>query len=341
MERFRKEIGDLTDLKKSIAEIGLIHPIVIDSTGKLIAGARRLQACTELGIEPIYRTVDFNDPVKAEIDENTVRKDFLPSEMYEIDVYYHNLLSKQGQKQLPSDSDRSHPRQIVAKIVGKNEDTISKIRTIFKSNNDDLKQKVDEGMPIDRAYQEIKREERKTEKIEMPLPTGKYNVIYIDPPWPVGSIEMDKWESPISDKYPVMTIDEIKALPILDLSADNCSLFLWTTHTFLPDAMEIIKHWNYKYHCLITWNKGSGWTQFGFHKMTEFLLFAYRGKMNIDQYGDAIPTLINERKTVHSKKPDSIRDLIKGKTPEGRLEMFARDNYEGWICWGNEKKLNG
>ena len=192
------------------------------------------------------------------------------------------------------------------------------------------------------SVRELREEIRKDGIIDIktpPLPDGKFNVIYADPAWPVGSIVMDKWESPIDDKYKTMSIEEIKNLPIQNLSAENCSLFIWTTHSFLPDCLDIIKIWGFKYFCLITWNKGSGWTQFGFHKMTEFLLFAYKGKMNIDQYGKAIPTLINENKTYHSKKPDSIRELIKSKTPDGRLELFARDKYEGWTSWGNEIKI--
>jgi len=182
--------------------------------------------------------------------------------------------------------------------------------------------------------------EPKEPKEIISLPEGKFSTIYIDPPWPVGSIVMDKWESPIEEKYLTMNLEEITNLPIESLSADNCNLFLWTTHTFLPDALEIIKKWNFKYHCLITWDKGNGWTQFGFNRRTEFLIYAYKGKILINYYGESIPTLISEAKTYHSKKPDKIRDLIKSKTPEGRLEMFARENYEGWICWGNEIKNN-
>lgn len=172
--------------------------------------------------------------------------------------------------------------------------------------------------------------------VQPELPGGKFSVIYADPPWPVGSITMDKWESPIDDKYPTMSIEQIKLLPIKDFAADDCSLFLWTTHTFLPDCFEILDEWGFKYHCLITWNKGSGWTQFGFHKMTELLIYAYKGKMNIDQYGAAIPTLISEKKTYHSKKPDTIREMITLKTPEPRIELFARDKFEGWKSWGNQ-----
>ena len=190
-------------------------------------------------------------------------------------------------------------------------------------------------LPISKAMREIQRNKNES-KPKPELPKGKYRVIYADPPWPVGSITMDKWKSPIEDKYPTMSIEDIGNLPINELAADECSLFLWTTHTFLPDALRLIEEWGFKYFCCITWDKGNGWTQNGFHKRTEFLLYAYKGGINIDQYGQAIPTIITEPSTQHSKKPDTIRELIKNKTPEPRLEMFARGNYEGWLCWGNE-----
>ena len=46
--------------------------------------------------------------------------------------------------------------------------------------------------------------------------------------------------------------------------------------------------------------------------------------------------MIQEKKTVHSKKPDSIRELITSKTPEPRIELFARQKSDGWSVWGNE-----
>jgi N6-adenosine-specific RNA methylase IME4 len=190
-------------------------------------------------------------------------------------------------------------------------------------------------LPISKAMREIQRNKNES-KPKPELPKGKYRVIYADPPWPVGSITMDKWQSPIEDKYPTMSIEDISNLPIGELAADECSLFLWTTHTFLPDALRLIDIWGFKYFCCITWDKGNGWTQNGFHKRTEFLLYAYKGGINVDQYGQAIPTIITEPSTKHSKKPDTIRELIKNKTPEPRLEMFARDIYDGWVCWGNE-----
>lgn len=43
-----------------------------------------------------------------------------------------------------------------------------------------------------------------------------------------------------------------------------------------------------------------------------------------------------EPKTVHSRKPDKMREMIERVSYEPRLELFARMQVHGWDCWGNE-----
>ena len=84
-ERHRKDFGDIDALAKSIAEIGLLHPVVITSNNELIAGARRLAACKQLGWKKVPVTVvNIDACVRGEYAENTLRKDFTPSEMVAI-----------------------------------------------------------------------------------------------------------------------------------------------------------------------------------------------------------------------------------------------------------------
>ena len=78
-------MGDLTSLKDSIAELGLLQPIVVDENNNLIAGERRLRACKELKMKDILvNIVKIEDAVRGEFDENTVRKNFAPSESVAI-----------------------------------------------------------------------------------------------------------------------------------------------------------------------------------------------------------------------------------------------------------------
>ncbi|HOJ63552.1 MAG TPA: ParB N-terminal domain-containing protein [Spirochaetota bacterium] len=86
-KRFRKEIGEISVLMKSMSKYGLLQPIIIDKSYNLIAGYRRYIAAKKLGWQIIDATiVDIKDKlsrVEIEIDENTVRKDFTFEEINE------------------------------------------------------------------------------------------------------------------------------------------------------------------------------------------------------------------------------------------------------------------
>src|SRR5580658_8467103 len=80
--RYRKDLGDVRALAESIAEVGLLHPVVVTPEGRLIAGQRRLEACRRLGWSTVPVTViDLYQAARGEAHENFVRKDLLPSEI--------------------------------------------------------------------------------------------------------------------------------------------------------------------------------------------------------------------------------------------------------------------
>lgn len=86
-DRYRKDLRDINALAESIeANNGvLLQPIIVRSSGHLVAGARRLAACKQLGrgeVE-VYVRDDLDSVVAqiiAERDENTCREPFTPSE---------------------------------------------------------------------------------------------------------------------------------------------------------------------------------------------------------------------------------------------------------------------
>jgi ParB-like nuclease domain len=83
--RIRRDLGNIDELARSIAEDGLLHVIVVRPDGLLIAGQRRLAACKKLGWENIpVRVVDLEQIARGEFAENAYRKGFLPSEIYAI-----------------------------------------------------------------------------------------------------------------------------------------------------------------------------------------------------------------------------------------------------------------
>lgn len=80
VDRCRKDLGDLAGLVESIADVGLLQPVVVTEDLRLIAGARRIAACQQLGWTDIEVTIarDITTATKylhAERDENRYRLD--------------------------------------------------------------------------------------------------------------------------------------------------------------------------------------------------------------------------------------------------------------------------
>lgn len=163
----------------------------------------------------------------------------------------------------------------------------------------------------------------------------KFKTIVIDPPWSVKFIKLKIRPNQIKMPYETMNQDELKNIKVDLLADEDCGLFLWTTHTFLPDALELMKYWGFKYHCIITWNKTNGRPCCGFKRKTEFVVYGYKGKINVNQRGNFIPTLFTEKLTTHSTKPESFYKMLLSNTPPPRIDIFARYIREGYQCIGN------
>ena len=142
--------------------------------------------------------------------------------------------------------------------------------------------------------------------------------------------------------YSVMSLDEIKALPISQIADENSVCFLWTTNPMLREGLEVMKAWNFDYITTITWyktnSKGMGYWFRGF---TEHLLFGKKG--NVKSFHAQIPNIQRHDFIRHSQKPDLFRKLIEQATASmprlRRIELFARERHEGWDAWGNQLGL--
>ena len=164
----------------------------------------------------------------------------------------------------------------------------------------------------------------------------KYQIIYADPPWNVKKIIRKVRPNQTKElDYPTMPLEDIKWLDVPNISDKNSVLFLWTTHSFLPKAFQVMEAWGFKYQRTITWDKQNGMCLFGFHHRTEFLLFGYKGKIEMYPKRKAFPTIVVAKSDKHSSKPQIFRDLI-APFGQSRIELFARKKTEGWDVWGNE-----
>jgi len=169
----------------------------------------------------------------------------------------------------------------------------------------------------------------------------KYKTIVIDPPWTFAEhgmeIPMQGGKFKRTPPYETMSDAEILNFPIKEFADDNCDLFLWCTHTKLPFAFKILEQWGFKFHALLTWDKQNGVCINGFYRRTEFVLYGYRGRLGINiGVGSYIPTLFREKSTNHSRKPDVFYELLRKRTQEPRIDIFARQRHFGFDAWGDE-----
>lgn len=166
---------------------------------------------------------------------------------------------------------------------------------------------------------------------------NKYDLIYADPPWPLKKILRRVRPNQKEFDYPTMSLKEISELPVSEITDDNCFLFLWTTQKFLPMSFDVMANWGFKYQRTITWDKRNGLCLNGFHNRTEFLLFGYKGHIDLYPKQKTVPTIfsISSKHLRHSEKPKEIRDAI-SIFGNRKVELFAREKIANWDCWGNE-----
>ena len=170
-----------------------------------------------------------------------------------------------------------------------------------------------------------------------PLPTGKYRVIYADPPWSYGNTMPPGTTQP-DEYYRLMATPDISAMPVRDLAEDDAVLFLWTTSPHLEESFDVIRGWGFKYKTSFVWDKVKH--NMGHYNSVrhEFLLVCVRGSCPPD-----VPKLFDSvqvcERGEHSVKPELFREIIDTIYPFGtRLELFARRPVNGWDVYGNEVK---
>ncbi|NBW18511.1 MAG: hypothetical protein EBR82_62120 [Caulobacteraceae bacterium] len=244
-------------------------------------------------------------------------------------------------------------RKELAKVAKVSHDTIAKVKKIEAIATPEVKAKLSTGeVSINQAYQEIKKEEKKAErdqrieetkqKIEQEnliQPDKKYHVIAIDPPWAYsekGGFDSENYDS-VSNRgavdYPTMSINQIKGIELP--AAENCVLFLWTTHAFLEDSFSLVRQWGFQYKATLVWDKvkmGIGRTV---RMQLEFCLLAVKGNPIIQ--GSSERDLIVESRREHSRKPEAFYEMVERMCIGNKLDYFSRQNRANWDHYGADQ----
>jgi N6-adenosine-specific RNA methylase IME4 len=352
------------ELLSDVREHGQREPITI-CDGMILDGRNRYRACVDLGLEPVTR--NFNgDPWALSWSLNGARRDLEDVRRALIklrcDEESEKIRSaaiaasgrrkmseamaglpavKKGESRKPKDvADHSEPQhgngRHVARDARAAEAHVSSstmARAEFLAKHPDIADKVISGeMKPTEAIRQIKRE--RIEK-EAPAPTGKYRVIYADPPWSYGNTQPD-YHTEQRDHYPVMPMSDICAIPVREWAEDDSVLFLWVTSPILEEAFQVIRSWGFKYKASFVWDKVHH--NMGHYNSVrhEFLLVCVRGSCQPDvrKLFDSVQSI---ERTQHSKKPDEFYGIIETIYTHGdRLEMFSRRARNGWKAYGNQ-----
>ena len=177
----------------------------------------------------------------------------------------------------------------------------------------------------------MKEQKEQIKKLEQPK--GKYNLIVIDPPWDSGEYNPNGFR--VGIKYPSMSLEEIKNIKLP--AADDCIVWVWGIDKYLKETLNIIEQWGLQRKGTFIWDKvsmGMGkWLRF----QHEYCFLCIKGKPKF--YGENFRSVLNEKRTKHSTKPDGFYSLVENASPyKTKLDYFARKKREGWDVYGDEVK---
>lgn len=184
---------------------------------------------------------------------------------------------------------------------------------------------------------------------------NKYNIIYLDPPWSYND-KANAGQRGASFKYSLMSLEDIKNLPIHKLAEDNCFLFSWATAPLMDHCIEAVKRWGFTYKTIVfnwvkTYSKQTDKLFMGMGNYSrtnaEYVLLGIKGKPKrvsksvhsvlLDDNEWFEENVVSSTLKPHSRKPDAIRKRIVELCGEvSRIELFATEDKknDGWTSTG-------
>jgi N6-adenosine-specific RNA methylase IME4 len=353
--------SEYTTLEQSLLDEGCRDKIVTWND-TIIDGHNRYEICTKHNILFNTEDKDFDsiEDVKIwMIDNQKGRRNLSDGWKFELAQMKKEILLQKGKSNMSAGGgDKKSPLSTIDKPDIKEHNTQKEIASdlgwstgkvamadvVWKKAPEPIREAVKAGeISINQAYKEVKREEirevqkhkfAELEQKEILPPTGKYDVIVIDPPWEMEKIKRDVAPEQVGFDYPTMNIDQIKDFELP--SETDCHVFMWITHKHLPSGFEIFKSWGVKYVLTFVWHKNGGFQPFGLPQYNcEFILY---GRIGTPEFSDLkqFNACFTADRTGHSAKPEEFYDTIRRVTKGKRIDIFNRRKIEGFDTYGNE-----
>jgi N6-adenosine-specific RNA methylase IME4 len=220
------------------------------------------------------------------------------------------------------------PKEEQAQIVARGEREILQAAKEIRAKNAE-KKKAERIELINRQAEEIAAG-------TVERPQGLFHVISIDPPWPYDDGNSADTYDPhgrrAANPYPEMSLEQIAALDIP--AADDCVLWLWTTHKFMRHSFDLLDQWGFTDKAIVTWVKDRMGLGSWLRSQSEFCIMAIKGSPVITLKNQT--TVLRGPLREHSRKPDEFYDMVDSLCHGRKLDFFSREARTGWYQFGND-----
>lgn len=166
------------------------------------------------------------------------------------------------------------------------------------------------------------------------LPDGVFEVIAIDPPWPYGT-KYDPDTRRAANPYPEMELSEIAGIELP--AAEDCILWLWTTHKFLRYSFDLLDTWGFRDVAIVTWVKNRMGLGHWLRSQSEYCIMAVKGKPQVNLTNQT--TVMRGDMREHSRKPEEFYAMVEAMCNGRKLDYFSREARAGWESFGNTPEL--
>lgn len=333
------EGDEFAELVEDIGRHGLREPIWFYEN-MILDGRNRYRACQEAGVEVVGNVYPGDDPVGFVISLNLKRR--------HMDTSQRSIVAARlatcewgGNRQ---GANLRLARAETADMLNVSERTVDDAAAVLHSGDAELVAAVERGeKAVSKAAKEIRKKKaagqakRHAELARsIIVPQGKYGCIVIDPPWDMKKIDRDVRPNQVGFDYPTMSEEDLAALGVPDMAADDCHLFLWTTSRFLPMALRLTERWGFTYGGLLGWKKPGGFQPIGLWQYNlEPIIYARKGHPKFTDTTQFFAAFDAPRRE-HSRKPDEFYDTIRRVTAAPRIDVFSREKRDGFAQYGNE-----
>ncbi len=182
-----------------------------------------------------------------------------------------------------------------------------------------LREEMDRTGKVNGPHTKLLRAQDEARVMNLQPVAGRFRTLLADPPW-----DEDNISEAAGHDYALMSLDQIRAMPMAEWADENCHLYLWVTNNTILLAADLLAAWGFAHKTVHTWTKPNlGFGRY-FRNTTEHVIFAVRGEMRTRAAGRSTRTDHAWPVGANSEKPEAFYDLVRAHSYPPYGEAFQR-----------------